>query len=611
MRELATLEKLQEDADAESEGLSYMTSRPITSRPITSRPITLLPSALLSAPVFFLSLLWPVIVQIGESSAVGGNPRDLAIRIALLFPLQVLMFAFPFATWRWICPRVPSRNWTWLLLVSVIVGAAVRGVALGILLSLLGISESPEFVFRIVVSVAHMGVVTVVLWFLVSEVRGLHARRRQLLADRDQLIGLQLATQRDLEQLDDRATEEMRRSILQSLGGLQVSDSSELRERLRLTIDEVVRPLSHQLAAQPSAWAPRQPTTENVGIDWPLAIREGLNPARIHPVVLSLLLLWLGLPIHFFLFDPLFVLAYTFITLMVIPVFWIARKVAIRVSIGRGTGFTSMTFVVAVFVGGLLMGLATLTYMWGEPQPFVFVIIAPVLALLISGALAVAEAARDQNLELEAELTAITTDLRWALARAREQYRQRERALAHALHGRVQASLAAAFLRLERSIAQGTDDDALLAALQSEMLEVIADIDFHDFEPDPIDQVIAHTRSNWSGVVHLDFTCEPHVKKALAVDSLCARSVNDLIPELVFNSVRHGSATAIEVEIEIVDSRTLSLTVIDDGSNDITAARYGLGSALLDDSSITWTRSRRGERTTTTCVLPCLHRSSK
>ena len=574
------------------------------------RRITLLPGALLSAPVFFLSLLWPVIVQFGESNALGENSRDIAIRLALLFPIQVLMFAFPFLTWRWICPWVPSRNWTWLLLVSVIVGAAVRGIALGILLFLFGISESPEFVFRIVASVGHMGVVTVILWILVSEVHGLQARRRQLMADRDQLIDLQIAAQRDLEQLGDRAAEEIRLSILQSLGGLQVSDSSELRERLRLTIDEVVRPLSHQLGAQSSAWAPTQPSTEKVRIDWPLAIREGLNPARIHPVVLSLLLLWLGFPIHIFQFAPSIVLAYTFITLLAMPAFWIARKVAIRASIRRGTGFTSMSFIVAVVVGALLMGLATLTYMWDEPQPFVFVIVAPVLALLISSLIAVAEAARDQNLELEADLTATTADLRWALARAREQYRQRERGLAHALHGRIQASLAAAFLRLEHAVAQGANDDAFLVSLQAEILEVLAELDFRDSAPDPIDKVIALTQSNWSGAVHIDFTVEPHVKQALAIDSLCARSVNDLIPELIFNSVRHGSATAIKVELEMADTRTLCLTVTDDGLNYKIETPYGLGSALLDDSSISWTRSRCGELTTTTCMLPSLNRDA-
>jgi hypothetical protein len=213
-------------------------------------------------------------------------------------------------------------------------------------------------------------------------------------------------------------------------------------------------------------------------------------------------------------------------------------------------------------------------------------------------------------LELEVDLTTTTADLRWSLTRAREQYRQRERGLAHALHGRVQASLAAAFLRLERAVAQGENDDALLVSLQAEILEVIAELDFRATAPEPVDRVIALTQSNWSDVVHLDFSVEDRVKQALSVDSLCAGSVNDLIPELVFNSVRHGSATAVKVELEIADTRTLCLTVIDNGADEINALRYGLGSALLDDSSISWTRTRGGEHTTTTCMLPCLHRNS-
>jgi signal transduction histidine kinase len=570
--------------------------------------ITLLPSALLSAPVFFLSLLWPVIVQIGESSALGGSPSEIAVRLLLLIPLQILMFAFPFMTWHVICPRVTSQYWTPLLLGSILVGAAIRGVALGISLFALGISQSPEFVFRIVVSVAHMGVVTVILWFLVSEVQGLNIRRRQLLADRDQLLVLQHAVERDLEQLGDRAAEEIRLSLMQSLGGAESNDSHELRERLRITIDEVVRPLSHQLAAQQSAWNPPQPIMGDVGVNWPLAMREGLNPARIHPVLLPLLLLWLGLPIHFFQFTPTHVASYIAITLMSIPVFWVTRKVAIQVSMGRGPGFISMAFVVAVVTGALVMGTATLTYMSNEPEPFVFVIVTPILALLVSGAFAVAEAARDQDMELEAELTAITADLRWALARTRERYRQRERALAHALHGRVQASLSAAFLRLDRAMTQGLDNDALLDTLNTEIRAAVAALDFSDTEPDPLDKVMSLTQSNWSGAVALKFSCSDQVREILTVDPMCARSVNDLIPELVFNSVRHGSASSIDIEIAVTDDRTMRLTVVDNGHGDLIHTSHGLGSTLLNEASIGWTRTHREGRTTTTCSLPYLDR---
>ncbi len=571
---------------------------------MTPGRIRLIPQALLSAPVFGFSVLWVIVVQLGEGAAAGEGAGRMPIRLVLLFAVQLVMFAFPYVTWRLICPRVGEQSWTWLLLVALLVGATVRGIVLGFLLLLVGVTDSPEIGFRIVASLTHMAVVVVLLWFLVSEVRALHAARRQLVAERDQLLGLQQAAQRDLAQLSDRATEEIRRSILDSLGGLQATDSAELRERLRVTIDDVVRPLSHHLAAQPSAWTPPPPSRESWGVDWPLAAREGLDPARIHPVIIPIVLIWLGLPIHLFRYGPTLTAAFVATVIVGIPAFWIARRIATRLTAGRGAGIKATAFVLAVTFGGLALGLATLPYMQDQPQPFVFVVAAPILALLIGAPLAIAESARDQDLELESDLRALTADLRWALVRARERFRQQEGALAHALHGRLQASLAAAFLRLDRAVAQGADDAALLAALQAEVLEAVHSLDVIDSEPEPIDTLIALTQSNWSGAVRLDFTVDPQARDALASDPLCARSVNDLIPELVFNSIRHGSATAIDVRLEIEDARTLSLSVLDNGGGDPMPTHYGLGSTLLDEASITWTRSRSDACTTTTCQLP-------
>lgn len=577
---------------------------------MTQSRFGLLPTALLSAPVFFLSLLWAVVVQFGEGAGAGQGIGYIAMRLAFLTAVQVLMFAFPLVTWLVVCPRVPSRHWISLLLLSVVVGAVVRGVALGLLLFLTGVSDSPDLPFRIAASVGHMAVVTVLLWFLVSEVRGLNIRRRQLLADRDQLLELQLAAQRDLEMLGDRASNEIRRSILDSLGGLQSSNSSELRERLRLTIDEVVRPLSHQLAAQPPMWAPPQAPIEAWRVDWPLAVREGLNPARIHPILLTVLLIWLGLPIHVFQIGPASATAFLATAAITIPTLWLGRRAAMRLTAGRGSGAKATGFIIAILIGGAALGLATLPYMQFQPQPLLFVIITPPLALFISALMAIAEAARDQDLALESDLRSTTADLRWALARAREKHRQQERALAHTLHGRIQASLAAAYLRLERAVARGEDDEALLAALQDEVLGALAELDVIAAEPEPIDKVIALTQSNWSGAVDINFSVDPQAREALSADPLSTGSVNDLVPELIFNSIRHGHASTVDVRLEIADHKTLSLTVSDDGKSDLIENRYGLGSALLDEAALTWSRTRHGSRTTTVCLLPVLSLSS-
>lgn len=577
---------------------------------MTNGRVTLIPSALFSVPVFGISLLWVILVQTGEWAVVGESLSSLALRLALLVAVQILMFAVPFFTWRVICPRVRSSNWIWLLLASVLVGAVVRGIAFGVLLYVVGAADSPDLVFRVVASLTHLAVITVLLWFLVSEVRGLHSRRRQLIAERDQLVALQGSVLIDLDRLSDRATEEIRGTILESLGALGSQNSTEFRARLRVTIDDVVRPLSYQLAAQPSAWRPPQLSQETVGADWALAAREGLDPVRIHPVILPILLIWLGLPIHLFRFGPSLTAGFVATVIIGIPAFWFARKAAIHLTTGHGAGAKAAGFVIAVIVGGAAIGLATLPYMQGQPQPFVFVAVAPILALLISGPLAIAETAREQDLELESELLATTEDLRWMLVRARERYRQQESALAHALHGRLQASLAAAFLRLDRAVAQDADDETLVTALQAGVLAAVSELNVIDSEPDPIEKIVALTQSNWSGAVNLTFSIDPPARQALADDSLCAKSVNDLIPELVFNSVRHGSASVIEVRVEVADRRTLSLSVIDDGSKETIPGHFGLGSTLLTDASISWSRSQGDGFTTTTCLLPCLSLNS-
>lgn len=572
---------------------------------VTVRRFRLLPDALLSTPVFAVALLWGLLVQVGEWAALGEGSDLLVERLILLIAVQVLMFVFPYVTRRLICPRVAERRWNGLLMVSVIVGAIVRGIALGMLMYAFGVSGSPELVYRVMASLSHMAVIIVLMWFLVSEVRWLGSRRRQLVSERDQLIRLQQETDRDLAQLNTTAAEEVRSSILDSLGEIQAADTVALLARLRTTIDDVVRPLSHHLASMQSGWQPPLPASEPPRVNWSLAVREGLNPARIHPVVVPVLLVWLGIPIHLFQLGPIQTLGLFATLIVMVPTFWLARVMAERLTKERGAGAKAVAFMIAVVCGGLALGIGTLPYMQDEPQPFVFVIVAPILAVLISGAFAIGEAARDQDLALEEALRATTEDLRWTLTRTRERYRQHESALSRALHGRLQASLTAAILRLDRAVAQGANDDDLIDALTKDILQAVADLDASDTAPESIDEIIALTQSNWSDTVNMTFTIDPEAKQALGRDPLCARSVNDLIPELAFNSVRHGNAHVIDVRLSLADLRTLALSVLDDGIGDPPTGRHGLGSALLDEASISWSRTRADGWTTSTCLIPC------
>lgn len=497
------------------------------------------------------------------------------------------------------------RIWVRLLVTAIIIGAAVRGWAFGLLLFRTGLTEAPQYAFRILTSIANMATVTVLLWFVVSEVRSLQMRRRQLLADRDQLLLLQESAQENLDQLGERASEEIRTLLIASLGSDDTSSAHDLLRRMRFTIDDVVRPLSHRLAIQGPQWAPPQATAKSTRVNWVAAVRDGLDPSRIHPLVVTLALIWLGLPVHVVQYGPKYAFNLLGTGIVGFPVFWLMKQAAMRLCAGRSATIRIPAFVIAVLVGGESMGLASLTYMQGQAKPYLFVIMVPIFALLISAPLAVAEEARDQSLTIEADLEATTSDLRWTLARTREQHRQQERALAHALHGRIQATLASAIVRLDRAVERGAAEPELVDALRVEVLDAISELDLGSGTPESLDQVIALTQRNWADAVTITFDATPNARSAIENDALCAAAVNDLIPELVFNSFRHGKATVINIEIVLEDTRTLVLTVTDDGTFDTRATGKGMGTELLDDASMQWTRARSGDHTVTTCRLPC------
>lgn len=562
------------------------------------------PEALLSLPVFAFSFFWAIVVHFTD---IANNGIDhVFLRLTALLAVQVLFFAFPFLMWHVVCPRVNQRLWIRLLMLGIVVGALVRGAVFAFLLYSLSLTATPQYVFRSLTSLVNMAAVTILAWLVVSEIRSLQLRRRLLLVERDQLIILQESAQEDLDRLGDRASTEIRALVTASVGDQEAVTSGDLLERLRRTVDEVVRPISRELAGRGTSWAPPEIVLSQTRVNWRLAISHGLAPSRIHPLAVTLGLIWLAIPVHLVQYGPRYALGAISTGIVGFPAFWLARRAAIAVSRGCGSSVRILSFIIAVLIGGGAMGGASLAYMRGQDQPFIFVIMVPIFALLISAPLAIAEDARDQGLAVEAELEATTVNLRWTLARTRERHRQQEVALAHALHGRVQAALEAAIVRLELAAAQGVDDATLVEVLHEEVLDVIGGLDSASATPESLTQVVSLTQRNWVGALEISLSSSTDVDELLEADALCARAVNDLIPELVFNGFRHGKATRVDVRLALMEPRILELVVSDNGSLDPRSVRQGMGSQLLDAASISWSRTSHAAGTSTACLLPCL-----
>jgi nitrate/nitrite-specific signal transduction histidine kinase len=83
----------------------------------------------------------------------------------------------------------------------------------------------------------------------------------------------------------------------------------------------------------------------------------------------------------------------------------------------------------------------------------------------------------------------------------------------------------------------------------------------------------------------------------LAEDSNTSRCVSEIAREGISNAVRHGHATSIDVVFGPASSDRLRITVSDNGNGLASEITHGLGSAILDELAIEWSRISLGAGT--------------
>ena len=71
-----------------------------------------------------------------------------------------------------------------------------------------------------------------------------------------------------------------------------------------------------------------------------------------------------------------------------------------------------------------------------------------------------------------------------------------------------------------------------------------------------------------------------------------------------FNAVKHGQASSIKIACQEVDPRILELIVSNDGNVLEPSERRGLGSQLLEESTIDWNRFTAQAKTVTVARIP-------
>jgi hypothetical protein len=168
------------------------------------------------------------------------------------------------------------------------------------------------------------------------------------------------------------------------------------------------------------------------------------------------------------------------------------------------------------------------------------------------------------------------------------------------LHGEIQAALTTAIARLTmRPIITSLD----VAEVREDMDRIVqslskplnAEIDLKAAMDDLVEV--------WNGVVDITYKGSREAVDLLDNDDFAKQSISEICKEAVGNAYRHGKATKVEIDLQVVSKR-FELTITNDGVAPAEGRSKGIGSKMLDDLAPRWSLTSEGSRTTLKARVP-------
>jgi len=167
--------------------------------------------------------------------------------------------------------------------------------------------------------------------------------------------------------------------------------------------------------------------------------------------------------------------------------------------------------------------------------------------------------------------------------------------MAALLHGPVQASLYAAAM----GMAQTSNPTAeYLAKVQKDIESALDQLNNpNHLESETLVSVLSQIRDLWSDSVEIKIQIADELQQAITNEPLTCEATIEITRELVTNSIKHGKATDVQVNISSIDSSRFSVEVKDNGTAPDPEAEPGYGTKVLNELSLKWERTRSGDTT--------------
>ena len=604
----------------------------MTSKAGEGRAVTLTDPRLITVPAFLILTTLLLIDQMAAFGALGVTDSvktPAAARAASAVVLAATLFVL-LAVGRasWLRTRLAARHPA-VLVATVFVGTVFGVVATTVMLGMVGVTgvrvDVDQFVF--------LPATTLIVLIAAGEFR---AHRKAVATHEAGVARLRQAfTQgKDAIQVQrDGLRQAVRELLEQRLGPTLLRPSLFTKETLKQISDGVVRPLSHQLAAQHPAF--RLPAVHARPRTTFVSALRALNPRlQVKPLLLAAVMLFLtfrysvreatppepaagvGVSADWTsFFQSLAEHAATFF------VVWVAMLLARRIN-QKTAGLTvalhsTVTFGAVVTCGvGAFFALRLINVtdlLGGLPETSSLVVTGFVLPLvLVTVTDSVATTARQALYERENAAARQNRELAEAVARINALLLHEQHLFARHLHASVQASVNAASLLIAKAHTEGTDTEHDVYERAAELLDdaftslfrLLPDDTSSQLSAQSMAKLLANVTATWAGVAEVTVTSQAPLTEFLVDDPVARLTVTDLVAEACANAVVHGDAQTIAIAFASDARGDITVTVRDNGTLSASPRRDGMGTRTLQRLCTSWTLDTVDGHTVLTAVLP-------
>lgn len=539
--------------------------------------------------------------------ALGSNDLDqgnILARITAVTAAHLAMMGTLFLT-RLAAKRLSfGKRAIAIVVTGYVLAGAVRGLTLQYLLYGLGAADSGYSNYRLIGGVVVMttGLVWAALAFGIKAEWG--AKRATLRGTKQQLESLLEDSENRLE-VEASDTMSKIESMLQTALLPELADSPRRAlTKLQSLINDTLRPLSASLASN-------QPKLELVRLD-PTAYRFRWRTLLTHlrlkessrPLTIGVILATLAVNGFVQYIPNVSATWLLFLSFAVIAAsLGVSRYLLAPLVDSLSPALRVIAVLAVLFLCGFGGGLAVLSLAEDQVVTYSLSINAGVASALLGSLFGINHAAAKEIEAIELQLNNYEHRLRWTIAALNGQHWLQKKQFARKIHGPIQSEVAAAAIRIERSLSTGEVSESGEEALQNlrdRLARILADTKgISDVRP-----VLAEIAETWHGLCQIDFELSLETESALREDSVCVETVLEIVREACSNAIRHGSAEHIRITIEFVEPDLVALVVRNDGSRIEANSRRGVGSAYLDDCTYSHELGTSSEGATLTATVP-------